>query len=236
MRRIIKQPQTLLHLSDIVSNIKHIVIYDDIEFARFVNVEQCEDVFGGEDINDDDFLYSMTPEGLAHLDLPLIHRITNIQIIEKIAKVDYSKLSDAQKHALKKELSKKVVVDKADVESLLSIIRNCDSVSYEFRHKKTNDFLRDNHGNIRKQDCLDILHNLRVEDYVASTKSFNIGHIGNNLMIFEPDADWELSDGVVLSDLTIYVKLDVDETTHDAIALVSMHGLEYPKDATPYSD
>ena len=116
---------------------------------------------------------------------------------------------------------------------LLNKLKTCTSVSYDRKHKKTNAFLFDDEGKFREQDCLDIIKNLKVEDYVASTRSYNPNFLGHNLIVFEPDADWELSNGMVLHNLTVYVKLDVDETTGQCVALVSMHAVSRD-DELPY--
>ena len=46
-------------------------------------------------------------------------------------------------------------------------------------------------------------------------------------MIFEPNAIWELADGLKVDNLTMYLKLDIDKTTDVAVALISMHGTKY---------
>ena len=71
-------------------------------------------------------------------------------------------------------------------------------------------------------DCLEIIHSLKVEDYYANTYSTNPDHLNNVLIIFAPQVV-TLSDGRTFDNLIIYLKIDLDETTDEAIALVSLH-------------
>lgn len=88
---------------------------------------------------------------------------------------------------------------------------------------------------MRKSDCLDIIHSLKVEDYVSSGNSDNVGYLGNNVIIFEPHADWKTNTGIVFHDLIIYVKLDIDEIDGTTVAIISIHQTT-DEDPHPFAD
>lgn len=219
MKRIYRTPYTL-HLVDILKSVEHILICNDI--TTHYKITASEDP---EEMSDDSFYLTLTDSQLNELTDDEIYRITNPELLERIAKFDISRLSLQQRRLLKSSLEVKYIVDRSDVEALIKMLKECNSISYDRGHQKTNRFL--NPRNIKLQDCLDIIHQLTVSDYVATSKSYNPNHIGNHLFIFETESDWEIADGVVLEDLSIYIKLDIDETTKDAVALVSFHAAEY---------
>lgn len=222
-----------LHLTDIVKRIDHIVICEDLTRTPYT-VSASENVID-DAFSNEQFYITFSDSQLLELTAEEIHQFKNIELIGRIAKLDVDLLSAAQLKQLKEAYSKKVICSKEDVEKILTMIQTCKSVSYDGRHWKTNKFLKDDSGSIRTQDCLDILHQLTIEDYVANSRSYNISHIGNHLIVFEPDDDWETNDGKVLQNLKIYVKLDIDESDQSAVALVSMHIAEHVDDY-PYRE
>ena len=234
LRRLVRNIPTQ-HVSEIISNIIHIYVCDDVkkEYVNFASSTVLSSQDG--DISDDQYYLTFSDDQLLQLSDEDILSISDVQLIARIAKLDRSRLSADQLKSLKDSLSTKYVIDKSDIEEILFKMKRCNSISYERRHRETNSFLFDSKGNFRAKECLEIIKNLDVEDYVASTKSFNINYLGNNLIIFEPDADWVLSDGSTVYGLTIYVKLDIDESNGNTVALVSMHETEYDSEK-PYDN
>lgn len=231
MKRLIRSA-TRKHMSEDISHIIHIHMCDDINSA-FMSLKSTAIMAATDDTTIDEYYSKFSDMQLLDLSDEEIHTIHDVRLIERIAKLDSSRLSKDQLLSLKDALSELQIIDKHDVETILSKLKTCTSVSYDRKHKKTNAFLFDDEGKFREQDCLDIIKNLEVEDYVASTRSYNPNFLGHNLIIFEPDADWELSNGIILHNLTVYVKLDVDETTGQCVALVSMHAVNRD-DELPY--
>ncbi len=70
---------------------------------------------------------------------------------------------------------------------------------------------------------LRILHKLTVSDWKYQTRSINWNHLGNTLFVFKPKLDYVDKMGMHHNQVELYIKLDVDETTKSAVALVSMH-------------
>ena len=237
MKRLIHDSQeTSLHLTDIVKRIDHIIICEDLSRTPYtISASDSIDSNNDDELSDEQYYITFSDDQLLQLTEEEIHQFTNIELLGRIAKLDIDLLSANQLKQLKEAYSKKVICSKEDVEKILEMIQTCKSVSYDGQHWKTNKFLKDSSGSIRKQDCLDILHQLTIEDYVANSRSYNISHIGNHLIIFEPDDNWETSDGTLLQDIKIYVKLDIDESDSSAVALVSMHLAKYSDDY-PYRE
>ena len=229
MKRLLKL-KSHTHLSDYIDKISHIIIYNDINSAH--SVFSSDDI-DAEEISDDSFYLYFTDEQLLSLDKKIVQKITNLELLERIAKLNASLLSANQLNYLRDNLKQKCIIDKNDIQKILNLLKDCKSISYERNHRKTNAFLLDSGGQLKSDECLEIIHNLGVDDYVASSKSYNLKHIGNNIIIFEPDCRWEFDDGTIVEDLTIYVKLDIDETTKFAVALISMHEAGYLDDK-PY--
>ena len=232
MKRLVCKHENEIHLSDILKRIDYIIICDDLERSPYQisASEDLSDRFDDDDYTNEQFYVTLTDDQLAQIAPEEIHTFTNIELLGRIAKLDVNKLSKQQQQLLKAEYSKKVVLDKSDVENLIDMLRKCNSISFDGHHLKTLRFLKGEDGKIRSKDCLDIIHQLTIEDYVAHSRSYNRNHIGNNLVIFEPEVEWETVDGTIIEDLKIYVKLDIDETDGHAVALVSMHQAEHADD------
>lgn len=146
-------------------------------------------------------------------------------MLGRIAQVNYDALSIEQREQSRKAYSEKVNIDEHAVQVMLNMLKSCNSVSYEGNHWKTNKFRKE--FNLTEEDYLTIIKDLEVEDYVATSRSFNLNHIGNHIIIFQPDARWELDNGSILEDFQVYIKLDLDETDGSAIALISMHKAQF---------
>ena len=230
------------HISSLVRRVTHIVICEDardeltstsISASLFAS-EEFDNDYDQEEVDkyylgvDDDLILEESPE--------VIHKFENVALLKKVAKLNPDLLSAVQQKLLQDVFNKKFTLTRKDVEKILDMIHGCNSISYSYKHKQTNRFLRDSEGVLRIDDCLDILHQLDISDYVSSRYSMDWDYIGDALIVFEPIADWVADDGTTFHDLVIYVKLDVDLTTKDAIALVSMHEAKYGRDDRPYAE
>lgn len=220
------------HMSDSISHIIHIKVCNNI-YGAFMPLRTAAIMAATDDTSIDEVYNSYSDEQLLQLSDEEIQSIRDVRLIERVAYLDRTRLSTAQLRTLTEELKKTKIIDKSDVAKIIEKLKRCNSISYEKNHPKTNRFLFDDNGNFREEDCLYILQHLEIEDYVSSTRSYNPNYLGHNLIVFEPNADWELSNGLIVEGLTIYVKLDVDETTGHTVALVSMHAAN-EVDSKPY--
>lgn len=87
--------------------------------------------------------------------------------------------------------------------------------------------------NLKPDDYFEVIRQLKVSDYYKSTRDFNLGHFGNNLMIFQPK-NIKLANKK-LDNLTIYIKFDVDETDGITVVMISFHNTNKQNNLS-YSD
>ena len=215
-----------IHLKDIVKRVIDIVVYEDIKDAHFLNFLECPDDV--EDIEDsEEVIYlDMSDEQLKQFTPEQVHKFTNIELLDKINNVYKEALNEKQVQTLINLNKQQFTITKEDVQVLLDKLKLCKTIKVERRTKNNNFY---NQYNITDSDALNIIHQLKVEDYCANTKSVNLKHLNNNLMIFEPTVEihkFKVS-------LVLYIKLDVDETTGDTVVLVSIHEAT-TQDPLPY--
>lgn len=159
--------------------------------------------------------------------------ISEIIIFDDISKIDITSEEDLDgAYPVIDEFLpiRKFEIPRDVVKIIIDRFKDCTTI-HTNNYYETIKFLKEN--SLTLEDCLEIIHKLKVSDYYKNTISTNPDFAGNNLIIFEPKVV-ELFDGRVFKDLIIYLKLDLDETTRDAIALVSIHkGI---RNALPYED
>jgi hypothetical protein len=186
---------------------------DDIDKYRSYMVTGSEEI---------DYL-DISDENLINMDIQKLHRITDLAALDRIAKLDKSKLSDKQLTALEAEYHTKYIIDKSDVSDLLSKIKECEDV---YSMKRTKNGFRQMYG-ITAKDCLKIVHSLTLGDYVCSTKSKNPNYLGNDMVVFIPKGTFKLANGNILENFKIYIKIDLSESTLDddgsTVVIVSFH-------------
>ena len=233
MKRFIHATERLPHLRDIVDRINFINFCEDI--TRMPCTISCaEELPDGVDLTEEQSLISLTDEQLSELSSIEIKKFTNTELLNRLARIDNSKLSLAQRNLLKQANKDKFVVDKADVVDLLAKLKACKRISYSGQHVKTNSFALDSNGDFREDDCRNIIKGLKLGDYVSHGYSDHDGFLGNNIVIFEPRVTWRASNGAVFRNLLVYVKLDIDLTNNVAVALISLHDTN-KEDSHPYA-
>lgn len=219
----------VVHLSDIVKTIDFFVIYDDIKDAHLQS-EFDDDIEEEYDESDAMLFSQMSDEQLLELSKDTLNGITDFETLDRLSKLDKSKLTADQLKILQNHFRNKIVINKEDIEKLIDVFKQCNNIE-KANYFKTIRFMKKN--NLSDEDCLDIIHNLKSSDYYANTRSIDLDYLGNNLIIFEPK-DVELKDGRHLSNIVIYVKLDIDKTTNDTIAMISMHDTD-KQNKLPYA-
>ena len=120
-------------------------------------------------------------------------------------------------------------MDKSDVEDFLRKLRMCDLVVVTERRKNLDFIARYHLGN---DEILNILKQVKASDYVENRRSINIGHLGDNLIIFEPSVI--IIDGERFTGLIIYVKIDIDESNGNTYVAISFHDTN-KQDFRPYA-
>ena len=214
-----------LHISDEFDTIINIILYSDIQNAWPVMSSYnifCTDDFDSQS-DQDAFYMDLSDAGLVALDTKDIHKIKNLILIERIGKLQYDLLSTKQRLALDNALSEKRIIDISDVTKIIGMLKKCPYINYGEHHVKTNKFLLGNGRKLQLSDALTVIHSLRPSDYVASTRSINKNFLRDSLILFAPQVVLPNADGDNPTPMEVYVKLDIDDSTKTAVALVSMH-------------
>ena len=220
--------EKLPHLKDVLKKVSHIVIYNDINDVHFFNfLELTEDVDDIED-SEEAFYLGLTDEQLKGVKNEKVHTFKNLELLDRICKLDKSKLSAEQISLLREKYKEKIIVDRDDVEVFIECIKSCKYSSVADR-RKNREFM--DKYDLSEDDAVKLFKSITINDYVNSTRSINKNHFGNNLIIFEPIVKLNGQK----TQICIYVKIDLDETTGDSIAYISFHDGER-KENLPYED
>ncbi len=225
MKRLINSSTAEFDITDILKSIDHIVICNDV--TRRPYLISCSSDLDEDELTEEQLLITCTDEELETLSPENVHTFTNPELLGRIAKVNYDALSIQQRELLRKEYGRKLELSEHAIQIILNMLKSCKSISYEGHHPKTNKFRKE--FGLTDEDYLAIIQELEVGDFEALSRSFNLNHIGNYMIIFQPKGEWNLSNGKVLKDFELYVKLDIDETDGSAIAIISLHKAQYPR-------
>lgn len=225
MKRYIHAKEQLPHLSDLIKKINFIIICDDIEkMPLTISSSESIDLLDGQELSKEQDMLTWPDKYLLDLTENEVHQLSNFELLNRIAKLSKDKLSRKQVQDLQKHnRTTKFIVDEKDVENVIEMLKECKRISYAGFHKKTSRFAVDSEGEFREKDCIKVIKNLEVADYVISGHSDNYMFLGNTVIIFQPSIDWTLNNGITLKEFTVYVKLDIDESTKLATALISFH-------------
>lgn len=216
MKRYIKTAQHV-HISDIISYISCFVITDNVLNLNWSEIHSSDDISNEYDDEyystiPDDILIATPKEELSHID--------NIYILDRIAKLDKSKLSRDQLNALKREYKKGYAIDESDCKYLIDLFKGCNRIRIA-PNVKNIDFL--SRYELSDKDILAVLHNLNVDDFVASTRSINYNYLGNNLIIAQPSVVIVQDDENIMIGAKLYIKLDIDEISGSCAVFISFH-------------
>lgn len=204
-----------VHLRDLVKNIFLINIFDDVKDFHYYSecLDEEEDL-----VKEDEYLFYSDSQ-LKELSLDIIRAFTNLELLDRLYKIDKELLTDAQINILRDKYKQKVIVDKKDVEDIISKLKQCKRVNIADRPKNT---LFAKKYNLSNEEYKEIIDHIEVKDYHSSTKDFSLEHMGNNLIIFQLSG-MKLSTGKSLESIYLYVKLNLDMTDNEAVAAISFH-------------
>lgn len=218
--------EQVVHLTDLFDEIISIVYADHIEDFRYSTITASEE----EDIDYIDYM-DYSDNELIKLPSEELKLIDDLDVLDRIRKLDKSLLTQQQINILRDEYRTKVIIDKSDVKEILNRLKKCDSF-YRVRRDKNVAF-EVKHG-LKMQDYLDIIHELDLSDYVNCTKSIDRKYLGNDIIVFMPKGDFVLCNGKTINNFCIYIKIDLTDTD-DVIAVISFHDTN-KEDYKPYKD
>lgn len=233
---LVEREESPKHLRDILKTIEAIYVYNDARQAHL----QEDLTKSEEDVSSDELLLSWPDDKLLKLPEERLHEIRSLELIHRIARRDKTKLSAEQLQSIQEFYKKKWLLDEEDVKVLVEYLKECHRL-YIAERPKNESLLR--LYDLEVEDCLDIIHDLTVSDYIANTANTNYDYLGNHVVIFEP-TNIQMPDGRNLGDLTIYVKLDlgVEEEPEHATTAISFHKTthedpkSYKEDAEPLEE
>ena len=221
------------HLRDFFDKIDFVVIVPNIEDFHFSTDEVVDESLYNEaedvEIYREENLLYLTDKQLMQIPVEQISAFTNVELIERIYRIDKEKLSFKQIELLQTYYEKyRAVISREDVQYFLNKLHRCNNVSVIPRTKNDAFF---NLYNLVEKDKYAVIRQLKVSDYVESRKSYNIGHLGNNLIIFQPDTI--IIDGNIFKGVTIYIKIDLNMTSDTTVVAISFHDTNM-QDSKPY--
>lgn len=204
-------------LRDALEDVTSIWVYNDVQNAHFTSEypTELEEGIEPEFYPLEDLLF-MSSEQLLNVPSEILTNQTNLELLDKVAHLDSSKLTSEQQQLLKKAYAQKVVIDRADVEHLIQKLKECKKLIIAERPE--NKSLLES---LSVEDCLEIIKNLEVSDYAYSTKNYNLAHFGNQLIVFQPKE--VVVEGKDIGPLTLYIKIDLDQSSGTATVAISFH-------------
>lgn len=223
-----------ISVEDILNNIISVTLVSDINdySARHLHI------FANESKNSK---YAwMTREELLNLPEKERAKIHDISILRKLRK---SELTPQQQMEVYKANSDNFVCKISDVKSILAKLKNCDSfhISDTDKNKSFSNKIWQLGGRLRDDDAWDIVQELHVSDYSYSTYSYLDRNWNSLLVVFEYKGEHTFrardkrSEGVTVTNMDVYIKIDIESETHDGYAIMSFHEPEF-KMSHPYKD
>lgn len=201
-------------ISEIIGEIKYFIYATD----------GIDAIFSSSDIYDDnmqaeiDALLSLPDERFANIPKSRLQRVEDVQVIDRAVHLCKDKLSDEQLDIITTEYQKKYSISLSDVQIILDKFKSCNDI-YLSGYRKNAEFIK-KYG-LTDVDILNIIHSLTVKDYKSNTKDIIYPYLGDVLMIFKKH-NVQLPGGGSTS-IVVYIKLDIDESTDDTVAILSIH-------------
>lgn len=169
---------------------------------------------------------NMSDEELVALGKDAISYIEDLPTIIRIGKIDSELLTFEQKKLVKEFGENRLVSQKITVEELIRAIRACSAVQFVSDRSattKNSEFIRDHSG----LSIIDVVKSLEISDYVETRVGGDYGVFCHDLFVFTKAIEYESDDGNNVENLTLYIKLDKDQTDGTTVALVSLHETDH---------
>lgn len=111
---------------------------------------------------------------------------------------------------------------KEDVIKLLDDFKSCSTILLAPRRRT---LISENLGvgQIEKEDLLNIVRTLTVEDFTKCFPNSNLEHKNDKLVEFITKKSFQLLNGNKLEGVKVYIKINADETTSEILVAVSFH-------------
>ena len=212
--KIYKSTNNTIHLRDLIDRIDYFYVVDNVAGYNYGEITASENP-------DEEFYSTISDEDLAEILESTdsdTSTITNIYILDRIAKINKYKLTGRQKYLLSREYKRHITIDDTDREYLLELFKQCNHIHVADRPKNTR--FTDEYG-LSDEDILSILHNLTLSDFRYKARSTNFNYFGNNIVILKPKIVIPGEDRMIA--VNLYIKIDLDYEDRSCIAFISFH-------------
>ncbi len=212
------------YLDELINNINfnYFVFYSNLNDAYLKQSITTESFDFEEDIEDSYDMYlleSKSKDYLHKLSVDEINNIKNFELLDRVVSIGRKEdLTADQLRILEREYSKKFQITRSSITKLLNKFTKCNRLFID--NNKPQDFITK--YNLRENDLLKMIHSLSLSDCYFNTHSGSFNKLRNNLIIFKKRFILSDEDESKNVDVEILIKLDIDETTKDGIALISM--------------
>lgn len=231
MKRWIHAKQDAINTQDIdidffLDKITYIVIVDDaISYDPGEAYVTASEILGSKDYSD------MGREELLNLPKREFERIRNPEILRKLQRSD---LTPMQQVVLWQANKENFTSSKHDVKLILDKLKDCEAIYImpTAKNEVFRSWIQSQGGNLTPRDAQNIVSKLGIKDYSHSTYSYMPQNWNSLLMVFNYRGEYTFegykdSTPVTISDLNIYIKIDVDIETGDGYVAMSFHHPEF---------
>lgn len=184
---------------------------------------------------------SMSHEELLQLSKRERESIRNVEVLRKL---DKAELSPQQRRELYQANSENFDVKINQLKQILTKLKECNKF-YLWGTDKNDSFIDEIQslgGDVTSKDAKNIIRQLHIKDFSYGTYSYLDTNWNSLLIVFEYKGDYtfkgdpeEHTKDVTVTDLDLYIKIDVDTVTNRGIGVMSFHHPE-GKMQHPYSD
>lgn len=225
MKLYIKSSKSIPDYIIFPNKIISVTLSDDYEYSS-----SSERIYGSKNIID---YRSLTREELLSLPKKELEKISDIDILRKL---DYDDLTIQQKRDVSLANQEKFTDNSSKVKQILSELRNCHSFHINDSEKNDTFFdeIYNRGGIITDEDARNIIYQLHVKDYSESTYSYLRKNWCSLLYIFDFNKPYEFKSNnpesdnkILVPDMDVYIKIDVDNKTRNGYAVMSLHRPEY---------
>jgi len=223
-----------LDFDQLVERIVSLTLVDDAD----ANYAKHLHVFASESKN---LQYQgFTREQLLQLPESELASIHDITLLRKLSK---DKLTPKQQIEVHQANADNFVCKISDVKSMLKKLKSCHSFHILDTEKNQTFFdkIWNLGGEVTDRDAKNIINQLHVKDYSYSTYSYLDQNWNSLLAVFEFTGQYTFSaqdgnsEGVTISSMDVYIKIDIDKETRLGYAIMSFHDPEF-KMPHPYKD
>jgi len=222
--------QSQLHLRDVLKQIIYIELCKNVNmFPRSISATEDIDNEAFNMMDNEKTLMRLSDENLMKLSDLDIAMITDGELLHRLNRICPERLLKDQLDILKRWYSDYTfLTDESDVKFFLSQLQTCNTIICR-RKDRNGDYVLDSGGKLKISECLEVLKSLTYEDnYIESMHGADDDWFGDDLLVFHKVSDWTTRDGIMHTDMEIYIKLDLDMSTGDCVSIVSFHEPDHP--------